>query len=83
MSALMRAAQPGWVRIGLYDKPERRALWCRIVGDDDDAPEAIELCAGREGDDAFVRLTPENPQWEDLCNVFLRAEAAARDYTSR
>jgi hypothetical protein len=36
--------------------------------------QAIELCSGREGDDAYVKLTPADPQWEALCNLLLRVE---------
>jgi hypothetical protein len=39
--------------------------------------EAVELCAGREGDDAFVRVTPENPIFEDLLDCINRAIGAA------
>ena len=35
---------------------------------------AIELCSGREGDDAYVKLTPADPQWKALCNLLLRVE---------
>jgi hypothetical protein len=36
--------------------------------------QAIELCSGREGDDAYVKLTPADPQWEALCDLLLRVE---------
>jgi hypothetical protein len=75
----VRGGEPGWVRIGRYDRAERRSLWCRVVnkeGDTDglDDPIAIELCSGREGDDAYVKLTAADPQWGDLCNLLLRVE---------
>ena len=39
----------------------RRSLWVRL-GED----KTIELCAGREGDDEYVLIPPENP-----CNYAL------------
>lgn len=66
-----RYAEPGWHRIGRIDKPRRRSLWIR------ESPNCIELCAGREGDDGYVRITPDNPQWRDLENVLSRARFAA------
>lgn len=55
----MPRGEPGWTRIGLYDSAERRTLWC-LVG------------SGREGDDAYVKLTPADPQWDDWCGLLLR-----------
>jgi len=66
-----RFLDPGWERIGRIDKAERRSLWIR------ESPDVIELCAGREGDDAYVRITPENPQWRDLSSVLGCARFAA------
>lgn len=71
----------GWLRVGRYDSPRRRALWIRFVELDDESIEsqckAIEMCAGREGDDAFVRLTPGmriTPRvWFELQDVLMRA----------
>ena len=76
----------GWIRIGRYDRQRRRALWSRIVEQtgpptedgEDVGLEAIELCAGREGSDAFVRVTPDNPIFGDLFDCIARAEAAVR-----
>jgi hypothetical protein len=67
----MRCQEPGWRRIGRIDAPERRSLWIR------ESRDVIELCAGREGDDAYVRITPDNPQWHDLSDVLSRARFAA------
>lgn len=50
-----RYLEPGWQRIGRIDHTGRRSLWMREYGND------IELCAGREGDDAYIRIT--NEQW--------------------
>lgn len=75
--ALVRGEERSWVRIGRYDRARRRSLWCRLVGEDVDGigtVQAIELCSGREGDDAYVKFTPADPQWEDLCDLFLRVE---------
>jgi hypothetical protein len=49
-----RAFDPGWVRIGRYDRPRRRSLWVRTAEDG-----TIELCAGREGDDSYTRIEPD------------------------
>ena len=50
-----RSSEPGWV---LIDQPDsRRGVWVRPCDG------GLEVCAGREGDDAYVRLggtvTPE------------------------
>lgn len=44
----MRAEEKGWIRVAKLDKAQRRSLWVRL---DDNK---IELCAGREGDDAYA-----------------------------
>lgn len=67
-----RVAEPGWRRIGRIDAVGRRSLWIR-----EHSFGAIELCAGREGDDAYVRITPENPQWRELSEVLGAARFAA------
>lgn len=66
-----RHLEPGWRRIGRIDGQRRRSLWIRETSD------ALELCAGREGDDAYVRITPENPQWRDFSDVLAAARFAA------
>lgn len=66
-----RYQDPGWRRIGRIDKPQRRSLWIR------ETYNTIELCAGREGDDAYVKIAPDNPQWHDLRDVLSRARFAA------
>jgi len=68
-----RYLEPGWLRIGRIDKPLRRSLWIR----ESHRPEVIELRAGREGDDAYVRITPDNPQWHELSGVLTCARFAA------
>ena len=72
--SLNRCAEPGWLRIGRIDSPRRRSLWIR---DTRGAQPAIELCAGREGDDAYVKITPENPQWRELQHLLSCAKFAA------
>ena len=73
--SFVRGGESGWVRIGLYDSVRRRSSWVRLVGEDDMGNvQAIELCSGREGDDAYVKLTSQDPQWDDLCDVLLRVE---------
>lgn len=79
----------GWRRIGRYDLARRRALWARLilkakVGDEicDADVLGIELCAGREGDDAHVKLGPGgmwSAWWTDLVDVMLRAMEAAEE----
>ena len=76
----------GWRRIGRYDSAQRRALWVRVtvartdnVIDNADV-RRIELCAGREGDDAYVRIEPGAPGWSDLIDVVLRSIDAACPY---
>jgi hypothetical protein len=46
---MMRCEEPGWVRIGGQG---RRSLWFRY----EDGAAYFELCAGREGDDAYARI---------------------------
>lgn len=81
----------GWIRIGRYDECRRRALWVRFVGFDDYATpvkcKAIEMCAGREGDDAHVKIVKRgHPFFNDLFDVLLRAAdhipARWKDYDS-
>ena len=65
----------GWTRIGRYDSARRRSLWIRLIGEDESGGvQAIELCSGREGDDAYVKLTSADPQWAALCDVLLRVD---------
>ena len=60
-----RCMEPGWLSIALHDPASRRGVWARLTrrdGSYGDGFEAhhdvavIELCAGREGDDAYARL---------------------------
>ena len=72
--SLNRCTEPGWLRIGRIDSPRRRSLWIR---DTRGAEPAIELCAGREGDDAYVKITPDNPQWREIQHLLSCAKFAA------
>lgn len=47
----MRASQPGWQCASMHDPAGRRGIWFRR-----ESPGAVEVCAGREGDDAYVRI---------------------------
>lgn len=44
----MRCEEEGWIQLALPD--DRRGLWIRITAT------ALELCAGREGDDDYARF---------------------------
>jgi len=69
---MTRCAEPGYVRIGVLCSAGRRSLWLRW-------PEggAIELCAGREGDDAHVRILIDDPLYGALRTLLAAAEFAA------
>ncbi len=61
----LRKDEPGWEEIGLFDHAGRRGLWLRrqppmpenTLRVDAPIVEQIEVCAGREGDDDYVKLT--------------------------
>lgn len=58
-----RCLEPGWEQIGNYDHVGRRSLWVRFHD------ESFELCAGREGDDAYVRIDASNEAFMELERV--------------
>jgi hypothetical protein len=60
-----------WVRIGRQDSTGRRSLWFR------ESKHCIELCSGREGDDAYVQIYRSNPQWAEIYAVLSSARFAA------
>ena len=66
-----RAADPGWERIGV--QTGRRSLWVRYNHHRDDS---LELCAGREGDDAYIRIARDFPGWEDMRRILQAASHA-------
>ena len=53
--------EPGWIELTLPDG--RRGVWMR-VGED-----KVELCAGREGDDAYVCFEPTRQQYHDAVGI--------------
>ncbi len=68
----------GWVRIGRKDRSGRRSLWLRVNDADNDKDEyfymdefrgPIELCSGREGNDAYVYIDEGNPLHSQIHNV--------------
>ena len=73
-----------WERIGAWDTAERRSLWVRFTQRDVTLPLltaantlAVEFCAGREGDDAYVRIEPDNPAFAAILDVATTAHFAA------
>jgi len=61
----------GFERIGRLDATGRRSLWLKEGHDE------FELRAGREGGDEHVRVTTDNPQFQDLHNAMACARFAA------
>lgn len=86
-----RCEEPGWIEIGKRCSVGRRSLWVRFDWRFEavDPPlagatwsmwsilDAVELCAGREGDDQFVRIDRSNPQFFELADLFGVAKFAA------
>jgi hypothetical protein len=64
-------AAQGFHRIGRIDSVGRRSLWLR------EEQGAIELRAGRDGDDACVRVTSADPLYRELAHVLGCARFAA------
>jgi len=64
-----------WWRIGTSHG--RRSLWLHITQYPGHEPESIELRAGREGNDDFIRITRNNPQFNELLEVMTTARFAA------
>ena len=62
-------------------------MWLRLIWVDEaaeergiaeyDKIEAIELCAGREGDDAYLKIDHSNPQFSGILDIVLTAVFAA------
>lgn len=77
---MLRCTQAGWKKIGITCSSGRRSLWFKIDIEEDRDPyrsSTIELCAGREGDDAYVKISREDfPLFDELLDVLLTAEYA-------
>lgn len=71
---MLRAQEPGWIEIGQADTAGRRSLWVRFGK----GRAALELCAGREGDDASVIIGSDNHDYRGLTDVMRFAEESAR-----
>ena len=54
-----RYLEAGWRPVCMHDPAGRRGLWVRVL------PTTIELCSGREGDDAYMSL-PYSKDLEDV-----------------
>ncbi len=65
-----RLAAEGFNRIGRIDAAGRRSLWLLEEKD------ALELRAGREGDDARVRIESTHPLYRELRDVLAAARFA-------
>lgn len=84
---MMRCQEDGWERIGAVDSSGRRSLWVRFTWEHDppdqgDVPHTIELCAGREGDDVYLRLHDSMLDYKlfvTLFEVLGAAQYAAED----
>lgn len=81
---MMQALNDDWIEIGKRCSANRRSLWVKFKFANTDSNFvhdsnvlAIELRAGREGDDAYIRITPDNPQFSELLDLFLVAQFAA------
>jgi hypothetical protein len=82
---MRRCDESAWVKIGATCSAGRRSLWLRVNYKSDANPlvtlqdevESFELCAGREGDDSYVKIAHDNPQFVDLLNVMLDARFAS------
>lgn len=73
----MRNLDDGWIEIGKRCSANRRSLWLRInysestaTITDYDTVTSIELCAGREGDDAYVLLDKSDSKFTLLLDLF-------------
>lgn len=110
---MMRAEEPGWIKIGATCSAGRRSLWWRVnlkpttrthddltteqralleeAGVDPDQPfvsvediVSIELCAGREGDDAYMKIENDGGrQFYDLWGSCSRRPNSRRRHDMR
>jgi len=73
----MRCSESGWTKIGITCSAGRRSLWLRVNQRIGEEVESFELCAGREGDDDYVKVDRSNPQFKLLLDVMSSAAFAA------
>lgn len=79
----VRCGETGWTKIGITCNAERRSLWLRWTRQPVEGSKtltqttALELCSGREGGDAHVRVDSDDPVFADLAEVLSYAEWAA------
>lgn len=73
-----------WQKIGVTCSAGRRSMWLKVNRIDEDSgidspenTESIEICAGREGDDAYVKIDRTNPQFSDFFELFTTARFAS------
>lgn len=85
----MRHKEPGYVKIGITCKAGRRSLWFREnwrEGANENVKEvgdllSFELCAGREGDDSYVKVENDgSKQFYDLWDVLSTAMFAGEEW---
>lgn len=57
-----RAEEKGWVPVAVPD--QRRGLWVRVNKD------SVEFCAGREGDDEYVKIDCSEEQSKLVISCF-------------
>lgn len=57
---MTRASEPGWELAAMNDPTGRRGIWVRETRDPlvPGRVLALEICAGREGDDVYLGLRP-------------------------
>lgn len=64
---MIRCNEDGWICVAMHDPSGRRGLWYRLTA------EGIEICAGREGDDDFVKIPFDNPAFEGVSDCMQSA----------
>ena len=67
----LRCLEPGWEQVGELDPAGRRGLWVRR------GEGFVEFCAGREGDDEYVKLVADERTTHDLLGVISSARWAS------
>lgn len=61
----LRYRNTGWLLIAMHDPVGRRGVWARV----DRTQGIMELCAGREGDDAYLKIPLDAWQLEEFATV--------------